>query len=228
VQIPRLLFDPVRLATTLLALFLGLTAFLSWASASGVRSTVTYEPIRNGAEGILLIAFSALLILWALHEEVANATSRSVQLAGPFFGLVLVALTVTTESAIQRAIFEWQVMGFMDPTLTWVVRPALAGSLAVLVLAIWIDMRRPRPTRERTRGVVAEWGIRPASIVRGAGAVVGAILGAAVGLAIGVFTTNGWAYAALLFILLCGLGIAVGGRLGSAAGGRVVRSLRLS
>lgn len=219
--------DPRRLACAICGAWLALSAFLAWATADRIASQVSYPPISDGAEGVLLVVFGVLLVVWSLNPAVAESQSRTVQLAGPALAVGLVAVAISTESAARNQMALWHQSGWTNIFETPLAGISLAVSLLAVVLTIWIDARRPASVRDRTTGFTTEWHITRAAVVLWTGGGLGAVIGAALGLAIGVAITNGWAYAALLFILLCALGIAIGARLGTALGRLLVRTFHV-
>jgi hypothetical protein len=201
---------------------------LVWASAQATRGLVTYQPIASGdAETALTTVLGLLLIAWAISEGAASSSSRTIQLGGPVVAIAMTAIAISVEGKARDQVHEWLSVGWHASAETTIAPFTIAVGIAAIGLTVLIDMRRPASVRDKTTSFFAEWEITRANVARSSIAICGAVLGAALGLSFGVFVTNGWAYAALLFILLSALGMFIGAKLGTWAGRRVVATFHL-
>jgi hypothetical protein len=223
VRFVGLLRDPKRAAVVGCAIWMIVSVVLAWASAQATRGIVTYQPITSGdAEPVLITVFSLLLIAWAASDGAASSSSRTVQLAGPGLAIALTSIALSVESKARVAVHEWISVGWSASAETSIAPFTMAVGIAAIGLTIWIDARRPDSVRDRTGSFFSEWEITWGNVARSTISVVGAVAGAAIGLSLGVFLTNGWGYAALLYILLAAMGMFVGAKLGTAVGRRIV------
>jgi hypothetical protein len=224
----RLLRDPKRLAVVGCAVWLIVSMVLVWASAQATRGLVTYQPIASGdAETALTTVLGLLLIAWATSPGAAYSSSRTMQLAGPAIALAMAAIAISVEGKARFQVHEWLSVGWTASAETSVASFTVAVGIAAIALTVWIDMRRPASVREKTTSFFSEWEITRAGVARTSIAIIGAVVGAALGLSLGVYLTNGWAYAALLFILLSALGMFIGSKVGAWAGRRIVAKFHL-
>lgn len=146
---------------------------------------------------------------------------------GPAVAVALTAIAVSVESKARVQVHEWLSVGWVASAETSIAPFTIGVGISAIVLTIWIDARRPAAVREKTTGFFSEWEITRGNVARNLIAIAGAIVGAAFGLSLGVFLTNGWAYAALLFILLSALGMFIGAKVGAWAGRKVVATVHL-
>jgi hypothetical protein len=228
VTLIRLIRDPKRLGVIACAIWMIVSMVLAWASAMATRGLVTYQPIASGdAETVLTTVLGLLLIAWAASEGAAGSSSRTIQLAGPAIAIAMAAIMISVEGKARDQVHEWLSVGWSASAETSIAPFTVAAGLVAIALTVWIDLRRPASVRDKTTSFFSEWEITRANIASSSIAIAGAVLGAALGLALGVYLTNGWGYAALLFILLAALGMFIGAKLGTWLGHRVVSTFHL-
>lgn len=222
-----LLWQPARAVLSVAAVFVFVSAFTPWATAMSVAGPVSFAPRQGNSDGVLMIVFASLLLVWTLRRDVAGSTSRTIQLIGPLLSFSCGAVWITAERATRDAIEQWRLLGWFgsETVMASLTLVAIVGAFSA---SLWIDRRRPEAVRNRTSGLLREWEISRSSVIQVTCGALGACIGAAGSLALGVVLTGGWSYAALLFVVLCAFGLLFGAQLGGRLGRVVARRLGVS
>lgn len=219
-----LLREPARAVLSGAAVFIVVSALVPWATAQAVTGPVSFAPGQGSSDGILLIVFGSLLFVWTVRRDIAESTSRSIQLIGAVLAFTSGAVWVTAERATRDTIEQWLQAGWFGGE-TLIVPLTLAAICVAIVVIIWIDLRRPAELRGRTSGLRGEWQVSRGSVVQLLCGATGALLGAVGGLGLGVGLTGGWSYAALLFVILSAFGLLFGAQVGGRVGRMLVRRM---
>jgi ABC-type multidrug transport system permease subunit len=167
----------------------------------------SYRPTQATGEGVWLIAFGILLAFVASGNWLMETTSRSLQLLPLLVGLASAAMWISAERYSREIIAEWiDSGGSGEQTLMpWVCAAAIA---AIGVAFAWLELKRPAYVRQRTQGLVTEWGLTRWSavgiLVAGGLAILGAIVALLVTIAI--FGSVG----VIVAVVLSGFGLLLG------------------
>jgi hypothetical protein len=222
-----LLWQPARAVLSVAAVFVFVAAFAPWATAMSVAGPVSFAPRQGNSDGVLMMVFASLLLVWTLRRDAAGSTSRTIQLIGPLLAFSCGAVWITADRATHDAIDQWRLLGWFGSE-TPMASLTLVAIASAFIASVWIDRRRPEAVRNRTSGLLREWQISRSSVIQVTCGTLGGCVGAAGGLALGVALTGGWSYAALLFVILAAFGLLFGAQLGGRLGRVVARRLSVS